>query len=519
MTLSYSTRYVKHSPLVLTANFSVTFPIFSTSDLRVVVDGAETALFSVNATFLGGRSSDAEIVLPTAVTGVDVEIYGKRLPRRNANYLQSAPDLAGNMQADADILTAVQQEQARDSDLAVKVASGDAPVLSEIVGNAALVFDVTGEKIIAGPDVGDIASAAANAASASAAANAASASAAAALAAENSLLEFKAAWVTATAYAPSDIVASASAGAENGNAYVCMQAHTSGTFATDLAAGKWMLFVAKGASGAGTGDVIGANNGTEFNAGTFRANLALFGALSTAEVGADLLARAAANPRGMAFYCSTGCTNTPPGYGAGDIFISKGLDSNNVTILYVRKDGVLFTNVRSAGTWTGWSDFATAASVAALIAASQQVLHVRDQRVSGTHGGTATAGSYLTRVLNTVLTNTISGASLASNQITLPAGTYEIDASVPGFICGGFKAKLYNVTDGADLIIGNFGSASVPYQTGDFCTVRGRFTLAATKALDLRMRCNVTRATDGLGVALSYGDVEVYADAFIRKIS
>ena len=185
------------------------------------------------------------------------------------------------------------------------------------------------------------------------------------------------------------------------------QAQASGTCATDPAAGKWRLFVAKGASGAGTGDVIGANNGTEFNAGTFRANLALFGALSTAEVGADLLARAAANPRGMAFYCSTGCTNTPPGYGAGDIFISKGLDSNNVTILYVRKDGVLFTNVRSAGTWAGWSEFVTATSVASLISASQKFIHVRDQKPAGTAGGTFTAGSLLQRTLNTVMFNSI----------------------------------------------------------------------------------------------------------------
>jgi hypothetical protein len=40
-------------------------------------------------------------------------------------------------------------------------------------------------------------------------------------------------WVTATAYAKGDIVL------QGGVVYVCMVAHTSGTFATDLAAGKW----------------------------------------------------------------------------------------------------------------------------------------------------------------------------------------------------------------------------------------------------------------------------------------
>lgn len=49
-------------------------------------------------------------------------------------------------------------------------------------------------------------------------------------------------WVTATAYVASDVVE------ESSNIYVCLTAHTSGTFATDLAASKWMLFSAAAAS-------------------------------------------------------------------------------------------------------------------------------------------------------------------------------------------------------------------------------------------------------------------------------
>jgi hypothetical protein len=40
-------------------------------------------------------------------------------------------------------------------------------------------------------------------------------------------------WLTATAYAANDLVT------ESNNLYVCIVAHTSGTFATDLAAGDW----------------------------------------------------------------------------------------------------------------------------------------------------------------------------------------------------------------------------------------------------------------------------------------
>lgn len=45
----------------------------------------------------------------------------------------------------------------------------------------------------------------------------------------------KGAWATATAYVQRDAVT------ESGNLYICAVAHTSGTFATDLAAGRWML--------------------------------------------------------------------------------------------------------------------------------------------------------------------------------------------------------------------------------------------------------------------------------------
>lgn len=46
-------------------------------------------------------------------------------------------------------------------------------------------------------------------------------------------------WVTATAYEILDLVKDA---AGDGNVYVALEDHTSGTFSTDKGAGKWMLF-------------------------------------------------------------------------------------------------------------------------------------------------------------------------------------------------------------------------------------------------------------------------------------
>lgn len=56
----------------------------------------------------------------------------------------------------------------------------------------------------------------------------------------NTALNPRGTWVTATAYAVLDLAKYS----VDGNVYVCLTAHTSGTFATDLAAGKWMLFTA-----------------------------------------------------------------------------------------------------------------------------------------------------------------------------------------------------------------------------------------------------------------------------------
>ena len=82
--------------------------------------------------------------------------------------------------------------------------------------------------------------------------------------------EWRGSWLTATSYAKRDMVKTA------GNVYICLEAHTSGTFATDLTAVKWELMVSKGDSGAGTGDMIGANNLSDVqDAGDSRANLGL----------------------------------------------------------------------------------------------------------------------------------------------------------------------------------------------------------------------------------------------------
>jgi len=143
-------------------------------------------------------------------------------------------------------------------------------------------------------------------------------------------------------------------------------------------------------------------------------------------------------------------------------------------------------------------------------------LQVRDERSAGTDHGSISSGSFQTRTLQTVVTNTITGASLATNQITLPAGTYEIEAWAIAENCGRHKALLRNVTDVSDEIIGTSelnGSVDT-VQTAS--KVQGRFTIAAEKDFEIQTR--VEGGSSSGGLASNFGVVEVYADVTIRKL-
>jgi len=150
---------------------------------------------------------------------------------------------------------------------------------------------------------------------------------------------------------------------------------------------------------------------------------------------------------------------------------------------------------------------------------SLPLLHVQDQKTSGTNGGTSVAGVQ-TRTLNTVVTNEISGASLGSNQITLPAGTYEITALAPARSVSFHRIVLYNVTDAAAAVIGINADASTSDNTDTHAFINGaRFTLAGTKVLEIQHYTSAIRATDGLGNAISDGYIEIYTDVQIRQVS
>lgn len=149
-----------------------------------------------------------------------------------------------------------------------------------------------------------------------------------------------------------------------------------------------------------------------------------------------------------------------------------------------------------------------------------QLLHVQDQKASGTGGGSFANAADRTRDLNTVVTNEITGASLATNQITLPAGTYWIEASAPGLAVDVHRVKLHNVTDATDALLGLnacTGNGAALLENRSFLC--GRFTIAVQKAFELRHRCQTTNAaSNGRGNPSNWGETEYYAEVKVWKV-
>lgn len=146
-----------------------------------------------------------------------------------------------------------------------------------------------------------------------------------------------------------------------------------------------------------------------------------------------------------------------------------------------------------------------------------RLLHVRDEKAQNTTGGASVTGSYVTRDLTTVVTNEITGASLATNQITLPAGTFEVVISAPAYRTNEHQAFLYDTTGAAELLRGSTEYANSGSNVQSRSIIFGRFTLLVSSVLEVRQTFGAVNS-DGMGRAADFG-TEIYTDAQIRQVS
>tara|TARA_R100001163_G_C5014858_1_gene159544 strand:+ start:78 stop:689 length:612 start_codon:yes stop_codon:yes gene_type:complete len=143
---------------------------------------------------------------------------------------------------------------------------------------------------------------------------------------------------------------------------------------------------------------------------------------------------------------------------------------------------------------------------------------IADVKSSGTAGGTFSTGNWRTRDLNTEIVDTDGIVSISSNQFTLQAGSYLINAISSAYKIHNTVLKLYNITDSSDTAFGMTGY--IPNTTSNQTNIHltTRFTISGAKVFELQQAGAGTENTYGMGVNHSFGS-EIYTIIEIYKES
>lgn len=147
---------------------------------------------------------------------------------------------------------------------------------------------------------------------------------------------------------------------------------------------------------------------------------------------------------------------------------------------------------------------------------SNPYVKVSERQNSGTNGGASVNGGWQTRVINTIDNDAASISSIGTNQVTLPSGTYWVKAvSVFNGSVGAYQLRLQNITGSATLLTGLIQGNGAGAIVNSY--LAGQFTIAGSTAIALQYQCGSNVATNGLGIAGSFG-TEVYSIMEFIKI-
>ena len=154
------------------------------------------------------------------------------------------------------------------------------------------------------------------------------------------------------------------------------------------------------------------------------------------------------------------------------------------------------------------------------ISAAVQYMMVRDEKTNATAAQSLTANTWTKRDLNTVVDNSISGASLSSSVITLPAGTYRISASVPGYKANAFKARLRHNTSAITYGVSTSENSHSSFDTSAQVLIKNQFTLGSTT--DVKIEMIVQTTSNGgapAGAITNNAEIEIYTIVEFWKIA
>lgn len=140
-----------------------------------------------------------------------------------------------------------------------------------------------------------------------------------------------------------------------------------------------------------------------------------------------------------------------------------------------------------------------------------------DQKSLGTDGGTFTAGGWRTRDLNTELIDADGIVSISSNQFTLQAGTYFVEAAAPAYKANRHMIKLYQTSGTAGNVVTGTSMYATNASAGyNIARLFARFTISEATTYEIQHYAESSETTYGFGVGTDLS-TEIYTVVKIFK--
>ena len=162
-------------------------------------------------------------------------------------------------------------------------------------------------------------------------------------------------------------------------------------------------------------------------------------------------------------------------------------------------------NATCSGTATGFGKFTKYAVIG-------------DVKANDVDGGTFTSGDWRTRDLNTELIDADDIVSISSNQFTLQAGTYFIEAQAMAYRVNRHMVKLYQTSGTpADIAFGTSMYANSAYNGNNFSFVKARVTITTATTYEIRHQGDTNHSTFGFGLGSNFSTTELFTVVQIFK--
>ena len=140
---------------------------------------------------------------------------------------------------------------------------------------------------------------------------------------------------------------------------------------------------------------------------------------------------------------------------------------------------------------------------------SPSVFSIRDEKAAGVHGQYLPTATWNIREFQTTDVNTLTGASLAANVITLPEGTFDVEGLTKAYQSNKNKARLYDITNSATILVSFNDSSGSSYGTGVDLHIIGRITVASG-GITCRLEHSVQSTYFG-GIYTNMTEPEIYS--------